>query len=127
MTHIFSALNILKPVRDLIAQFKLAPEEKAKLEQHYTDLILDYETKLSEYRTRVLLAEATGSWLQRNWRPLTMLVFVFVIAWNYIIAPLFDRPLLRLPDQLWTVFEIGFGGYIAGRSLEKISALFAKK
>ena len=53
-----------------------------------------------------------------------MLVFVFIIANNYIIAPyakaLFDVELiLELPPQMWDLLKIGLGGYVVGRSAEK--------
>ena len=65
------------------------------------------------------------SWLQRNWRPLLMLSVVAIVVNNYIIYPylsLFGVPAtsLDLPDRLWSLMQIGVGGYVAGRSGEKI-------
>ncbi|MBW1739412.1 MAG: hypothetical protein JRJ69_18300 [Deltaproteobacteria bacterium] len=40
-----------------------------------------------ESQTKIILAEARGGWLQRNWRPLLMLIVILIIANNYVIAP----------------------------------------
>ena len=72
------------------------------------------------------MAEAKGeSWLQRNWRPILMLTIVAIVANNYLIYPylsLFTEKamVLELPERLWNLMTLGVGGYIAGRSAEKI-------
>jgi hypothetical protein len=74
----------------------------------------------------VIIAEATGeSWLQRNWRPLLMTVCIAIVANNYILFPyanlFFSTGLaLELPEPLWNLMSIGVGGYIVGRSGEKM-------
>ena len=37
-----------------------------------------------------------------------------------------NYPVLPLPDKLWSLLEIGVGGYIVGRSGEKIAGNFKK-
>jgi len=75
----------------------------------------------------VIVAEANSdSWIAKNWRPLTMLVFTFIVANNYILYPylsLFwaDAPELELPVYLWDLLKIGLGGYVVGRSAEKVA------
>jgi len=79
-----------------------------------------------ESQTKIILAEARGGWLQRNWRPLLMLIVILIIANNYVIAPyiaLFlpgKSLILDLPGGLWALLNVGVGGYVAGRSAEKI-------
>lgn len=69
----------------------------------------------------MLVSEADGhNWLKRNWRPITMLVFVYIIAHNYIFAPVFGIQSLPIPPDMWRLLEIGIGGYVVGRSAEKI-------
>ncbi|MBI5233525.1 MAG: hypothetical protein HY880_04150 [Deltaproteobacteria bacterium] len=86
----------------------------------------ELEGALAEARTSVIIAEAQGqSWLQRNWRPLLMLVIITIVANNYIIYPYLNIftdkvKVLDLPDKLWTLMEIGVGGYILGRTAEKM-------
>jgi len=100
----------------------LPPEKKAELELRYAEL----DKAIAEARSNIIMAEAQGqSWLQRNWRPLLMLVIITIVANNYILYPYLsivtDKVrVLDLPDRLWTLMEIGVGGYILGRTAEKI-------
>lgn len=79
-----------------------------------------------EAQAKVISAEASGeSSVQRNWRPHLMYMFMFIVAYNYIIAPLmtsFGVPTVTLPipEHMWMLLEIGVGGYIVGRSGEKM-------
>lgn len=81
--------------------------------------------KLIEEQTKIILAEAQGSWIQRNWRPLLMMVIVVIIANNYVFFPyakLFfpnSVVILELPEPLWNLMNIGVGGYVVGRTAEK--------
>tara|TARA_R110001606_G_scaffold396266_1_gene570063 strand:+ start:66 stop:470 length:405 start_codon:yes stop_codon:yes gene_type:complete len=73
----------------------------------------------------IVTAEANSDhWLAANWRPITMLTFVFIIANNYILYPylsLFfeETPKLEIPPDMWALLKIGLGGYVVGRSVEK--------
>ena len=74
----------------------------------------------------------TGSAMQRNWRPALMWVIIAIIANNYLLAPFLNHfvlyfgaegkllPILELPDKLFNLMSIGLGGYVVGRSAEKI-------
>ncbi len=86
--------------------------------------------KLIENRAKIVVAEAQGhSWLQRNWRPMLMTVFTFIIAWNYAVVPVLSCVFTQLkpaiiPPDMWQLLKIGVGGYIVGRSGEKIAQVF---
>lgn len=73
----------------------------------------------------IIKAEAGSSHaLTALWRPMLMLVFTAIIANNYILAPylaaMFDwSVMLDLPDRFWDLLNLGVGGYVAGRSIEK--------
>ena len=88
--------------------------------------LMDMASQETKASTAVLLAEIQGaSWLQRNWRPLLMLTVVFIIANNYILFPymqLLGLPavVLELPDKLYTLMVTGVGGYVVGRTGEKM-------
>ena len=78
-------------------------------------------------KAKVLVAEVQRqSWLQRNWRPLLMLVFTYIVAHNFVIAPIFRITSVPVPEQMWTLLNIGIGGYIVGRSVEKIATSIKK-
>ena len=87
---------------------------------------MEYDSKIKEYQASVVIAEANGeSFLQKNWRPITMLSFVSIIVNNYILYPyliLFGLPatVLELPGELFSLMTVGVGGYVVGRSGEKI-------
>ena len=76
-------------------------------------------------QAQVIAAEAQGqSSLQRNWRPILMLVIVAIVANNYLVAPYLKLMgakslVLQLPDRLWDLMTLGVGGYVAGRTIEK--------
>jgi len=73
----------------------------------------------------IVTAEANSEhWLAANWRPITMLTFVFIIANNYIIYPylslFFEKaPILAIPPDMWELLKIGLGGYVVSRGVEK--------
>lgn len=97
------------------------------LQSQVMGMSLEYEAKLTESKASIIKAEAQGaSWLQRNWRPVLMISIVAIVVNNYIIYPylvLFGLPAtpLELPEELFTLMQIGVGGYIVGRSAEKIA------
>ncbi|NOS57409.1 MAG: hypothetical protein HOP37_14295 [Cyclobacteriaceae bacterium] len=104
-------------------------DEKLEMQLKYKQLLmemessyLNYESKLLESQSKIIESEAKGdSWLQRNWRPLLMLICMFIILNNYVLVPYFGIPVAVLDDHIWTLMEMGVTGYVAGRSLEKIS------
>ena len=126
--------NIIGPVASLIDSLHTSDEEKlimkAKLMEIEKDTIskaIDFEETLINAKRDIIVAEAQGeSWLQRNWRPILMLVCIIIVANNYIVFPylhlVFPESIimLELPDWLWKLMMLGVGGYIAGRSGEKI-------
>jgi hypothetical protein len=78
--------------------------------------VLEYEGKLMEMQASIITAEAQGhSWLQRTWRPITMLTFLVLI-----ILDSFGLLAFRLSAEAWTLLKIGLGGYVVGRSAEKV-------
>ena len=63
---------------------------------------------------------ASTHWLAANWRPITMLTFVALIVarWFGWAAPgLQEAEYLKL----WDIVNVGLGGYVVGRSVEKIA------
>ena len=43
------------------------------------------------------------------------------MAYNYFIALIFGLPVAELSVDFWGLLQIGIGGYVVGRSAEKIS------
>ncbi|MCM2310301.1 MAG: holin family protein [Steroidobacteraceae bacterium] len=68
---------------------------------------------------------ASQHWLAANWRPLMMLTFcgLIVTRWFGWAAPnLSEAEYLKL----WDIVELGLGGYVIGRTAEKIVPEVAK-
>ena len=120
--------SLVKPVADIID--KAVPDKDlAEQLKHQTGMaIMQQGAAELEAKKAVILAEAGGTGLKANWRPITMLTFVFIVANNYIIAPYVGLFLpeysltLELPPDLWALIKIGLGGYTVGRSAEKVAA-----
>lgn len=80
------------------------------------------EAEFAEVQSRVIIAETQSqSVLARNWRPITMMVFVGIIFFNYIVAPLFSMEALTIVPDMWDLLKLGIGGYIGGRTVEKVA------
>jgi len=127
---IFSFIaDVFKPAADLIDNLHTSEEEKMDLhrqlrqvENEFQSKVLDYETKLMESQASIIQAEATSqSWLTQNWRPITMLTFLVLVVCNS-----FGLLVNNLADEAWTLLQIGLGGYVVGRSAEKIIPAFVK-
>jgi hypothetical protein len=125
-------MNILKALGDLIPSIgrsieKIIPDKDLarKLTHEIEVLVLGIQSGLIQAKSSIIIAEAQGaSWIQRSWRPITMLTFVLIIANNYIIVPYavsfgLEVPMLDIPPGMWGLLTVGIGGYIGGRSYEK--------
>lgn len=115
--------GLIKPVAELVDEVHTSEEEriqiKAKLFEIQNEMasqVMSYEARLLEAKTQVITAEAQGaSWLQQNWRPITMLTFLVLV-----VADTFGLTEFRLAQEAWTLLQIGLGGYVVGRSAEKV-------
>jgi len=115
--------DIFKPAAELVDNIHTSEEEKLelknKLELIQNEMkarVLNYEQSLMEAQSKTIQAEAQGaSWLQRSWRPITMLTFLFLV-----VLDCFGWLKFRLAPQAWTLLQIGLGGYVIGRSAEKV-------
>jgi len=101
------------------------PIKKAEVQGQVMAELMKVDAQTFEAQIKPLLAELGGNWLQRSWRPILMLSIVAIVVNNYILYPYFSlfgvqTTILELPDKLWTLMEIGVGGYIVGRSAEKV-------
>jgi len=105
--------------KDLANKLKAEIKNKAMVQDHEENL------ELIKGQVSIILAESKGGWLQRNWRPSLMVICILIIFNNYVVFPYVSAftdkvHMLTLPDGLWALLNIGVGGYIAGRSCEKI-------
>ena len=112
-----AALPVLGKVIDKVfPDADKARQAKAELSQMYINGELEELTQ----RAGVIKAEAQGdSWLQRSWRPLVMLVFTALIVcrWMGWAAPDLSE---AVELKLFSIVQLGIGGYIASRGMEKM-------
>lgn len=117
--------SLIGKVVDKVGDYFPTPEEKLRAKAELMAMVQEQELKELDTRMKAIVAEAqSGSWIASNWRPLTMLTFVFIIANNYIFYPylsLFwsDAPTLELAPEMFELLKLGIGGYVVGRSVEK--------
>ncbi len=120
---VFKAL--IGPVTEVIRELVPDNDKRFALEREIERLLIEQEKEYVMAGRDVVVAEAKGeSWLQRNWRPISMLVFVAVIANNYLIAPYVQAfggvaVVLEIPPGMWSLLTMGLGGYVVGRTIEK--------
>jgi hypothetical protein len=129
----FDFPGMISSVTGLASKFIADKDLKTKLESAIKEKMLEHEVQFVSYQRDIITAEAKSqSSLARNWRPITMLVFVLIIANNYLVYPyiqLFGGTAVQLPipPDMWDLLKLGIGGYIAGRSVEKGIESWKKK
>lgn len=96
------------------------PAEQARAEAEMMRQLLARQSEIEQAAAEVVKAEAASEhWLAANWRPLLMLTFgaLIVARWLGWAAPdLTESEYIKL----WDIVELGIGGYVIGRSAEKI-------
>jgi hypothetical protein len=120
---------------DLFNNYQDKKLSQAALKAEVEKAILSTFDSVAKTQSDVILAEINGaSPLQRLWRPITALLFVFIVFWFGFIQPLlvgwFGLPPLRVGDpllmEILDIVKLCLGGYIGGRSLEKIVTTIRK-
>ncbi len=109
LTGLFSTID--KTIED--------KDQAAQLKNGLQEMVLQGQMKEVEAAMKIVIAEAQGgSWIQRSWRPLTMLTFVALIVarWLGFTATGITT---EVELALFEIIKIGLGGYVVGRSVEK--------
>ncbi len=112
-------------VGKVVANLFPDPAERAKAEAEALRQLLEHQGEIEQAAARIIQTEAASThWLAANWRPLTMITFTALIVarWMGWVAPnLSEAEYLKL----WSIIEFGLGGYVVGRSVEKIAPSIA--
>ena len=116
--------TIEKSVPDKDLQEKL----KAQLQTQ----LLQSNTQELQAAAKIVEAEAKAGWFASSWRPLLMYVLIFILVWNYVIGPvikIFTGAIIsfELPGDVWTLLNVGLGGYVVGRSAESVARTLANR
>jgi hypothetical protein len=95
-------------------------EERSQLKNNLTNIVTSKLNELSSLSRDVIVAEAKGNFLQRSWRPIIMLLMGFILACKWFGYTNSEIP-LELEQELMSLLKLGIGGYIGGRTLEKVA------
>jgi len=115
--------GIFKPAAELIDELHTSEDERLAAKTKLLEVqaaamqtAFDYEANILEARAKIVHAEASSNhWLTANWRPITMLTFLALAVGDSL--GWMPNP---LRDEAWTLLQVGIGGYLVGRSGEKI-------
>jgi hypothetical protein len=126
--------GVLDGVSGILDHFVTDPNKKLDAQLQLTKMgnelqlaMMDADKNLAVQQASVVVAEAkSDSWLAANWRPITMLTFVFIIVWNFIVVPILGAifasiHIVNIPADMWDLLSKGLQGYIYSRSAEKIA------
>lgn len=113
-------LPVINLVSGFVDKFVKDKDEAEKIKANIAIEAMNFNSKELESATSVIIAEAKGdSWLQRSWRPMLMLWFAGLVGAHWLgFTPenLSDEVVIKLLN----IVQVGIGGYVLGRSGEKI-------
>jgi hypothetical protein len=102
-------------------------------------LLAQEETKLATLQASIINKEAeSSSWLTRNIRPLAFAIFLLMTVAYFIMYTIIPYVIVitdsnlyapmdpGLNEGLLSIIEICLGGYIGGRSVEKVARIIKK-
>lgn len=123
----------ISPVTDIINKAVKDKDLAKKLDHEIRSTLIESFMSEMSNKKDVLVAEiGSDNWLASSWRPILMLSFTAIIVNNYILAPylgaMFDFSVtLEIPPDMWDLLKVGVGGYIVGRSGEKITKAYKRR
>lgn len=127
--------NLGQVFKDVVGEFHLSAEDKAKFQQAIADNSKEIELAQIELESKVqdgvssevkaaisaYQAEQTGDdGYTKHWRPTFGYMVILLLFWNYAIVPLLGKQPVVLPTQLFEMFGALLLVAIGGRSFEKI-------
>lgn len=117
--------SVIGEIGKVIDNLFTSDEERIKAKNEVFKVLKEQQLELQRLQTEIIVAEAKGNWLQRSWRPILMLMFGFIVIYVKFIAPLFILPIPPLENEFWNLLQIGIGGYVIGRTGEKMIKEYA--
>ena len=119
----FAAIPVVGKIID-----KVFPDadQASKAKTALTEMAINGELDELAQQAGIIKAEAQGEgWLQRNWRPIVMLTFTALVVcrWMGWASPSLSE---ALELKLLGIVQLGIGGYIASRGMEKVVSNFRR-
>tara|TARA_B110000483_G_scaffold217319_1_gene269620 strand:- start:68 stop:460 length:393 start_codon:yes stop_codon:yes gene_type:complete len=121
--------GIFKPAAELIDELHTSEDERLAAKGHLLDVqaaamqrVFDYERSTLEAQANIVNSEASSEhWLTATWRPITMLTMLVLVVGDAMMW--LPNP---LSEDAFRLLQIGLGGYLVGRSAEKIVSVIKK-
>jgi hypothetical protein len=113
--------KVVAEIGKVIDELFTSDEERLRAKNEIIKVLQEQQLELQKLQTEIIVTEASGNWLQRSWRPILMLAFGFIVIYVKFIAPVFSLPIPELENEFWNLLQLGIGGYVIGRSAEKIA------
>jgi len=112
--------EIIKASDSLIDNVSTSDEEKLSLKNGMGALFVDSILKVTGIQAQAIQSEMNGNFLQRSWRPISMLTFLALLVcaffgWHKNTL----NPELEL--EIVSMIKLGLTGFVALRSIEKVS------
>jgi len=133
MLPILSALApILSKVFDVVDKSIADKDLATKLKAELNSQLIQQGTEELKASARIIESESKAGWFASSWRPLLMYVLITILIWNYILSPIIllifhVNSQVVLPTDVWTVLQIGLGGYVVGRSAESVARTMSNR
>ena len=120
--------GIFKPAADLIDNLHTSEDERLQQKSKLLDVqatviqtAIEYEKETFEAKADIIRAEANSEhWVTATWRPITMLTFLGLAVMDSF-GLIEAASGTRLAEEAWMLLQVGIGGYLVGRSGEKIT------
>lgn len=115
--------SVFAPAAKLIDELHTSTDEKNQHKERLLTVqaaamqtVFDYEKASLEGQQKIVQAEASSEhWVTATWRPITMLTMLTLAVGDSL--GWLPNP---LRDEAWMLLQLGIGGYVVGRSGEKI-------
>lgn len=121
----FLKSNTVDAVGKIVDNVITNDEEKSSAKKQLTEVVMKGLNDIASVQGEVIQTEMKGNFLQKSWRPLMMLAFgvILICKWFGLTN---DSIPLELELQLLDIVKLGLGGYVVGRSVEKVASTVTK-
>lgn len=99
---------------------------KAQMEKELALAAATGELKELQQLVNIVASEARSEHkITATWRPILMLTITTIVAFKFLLFPLINMMFgtnadIILPTELFDLLTVGVGGYVVGRSAEKV-------
>lgn len=117
----FNPLALLPVIGNVIERLVPDKTEQERMKMEAFTQLQTQDAQAWLAKADIVKTEAASTnWLTAGWRPVTMLTFV-----GLIVARMFGLTSEYVTEAeymlLWELIKLGLGGYVIGRSVEKVA------